>query len=129
MEEKKFTKLPDSELEVMQGIWVLNREGEQFISAGLIMKRFPALNRLKLTTVLTLINRLQFKGFITTEKQGRTNCYTPVVKEEEYRCFAAEDFVEKVYLGSKAELISSLIANGEFSAEEKETIRNLAVSL
>ena len=68
MEEKTFIKLPESELEVMQGIWLLDKEGETNISAGLVMKRCPALNRLKLTTVLTLINRLQFKGFICSEK-------------------------------------------------------------
>ena len=51
--EDKMIKLPASELEIMQAIWVLDEEGEKFISASLIMKRFPDLNRLKLTTVLT----------------------------------------------------------------------------
>ena len=67
-DNKEFIKLPESELEVMQAIWALNAEGEKFVSAGLIMKRFPALCRLKLTTVLTLITRLQNKGFISSEK-------------------------------------------------------------
>lgn len=129
MNEKKFIKLPDSELEVMQGIWLLNKEGEKLISAGLIMKRMPALTRLKLTTVLTLINRLQFKGFITTAKQGRTNCYTPIVDEEEYRCLATEDFCERVYLGSKAELISALLGNGNLTEEEREAIKKMAEAL
>ena len=125
MEEKKFTKLPDSELEVMQGIWVLNREGEQFVSAGLIMKRFPALNRLKLTTVLTLVNRLQFKGFITTEKLGRSNCYTPVINSADYRKFASGDFVEKVYMNDKMGLISALVSDETLTAEELDEIKKI----
>ena len=95
--EEKMIKLPASELEIMQAIWVLDEEGEKFISASLIMKRFPALNRLKLTTVLTLITRLQNKGFINTEKLGRSNCYTPKISSADYRKFAYGDFVEKVY--------------------------------
>ena len=109
MEEKTFIKLPDSELEVMQGIWALYAEGETFISAGMIMKRFPALNRLKLTTVLTLITRLQIKGFISTEKNGRTNCYTPLIVWEEYRKFAMNDFIERVFLGDKEAFAAAVL--------------------
>ena len=96
MSDKKFIKLPESELEVMQAIWALNAEGEKFVSAGLIMKRFPALCRLKLTTVLTLITRLQLKGFISSEKLSRANCYKPLIDADEYRRFVAGDFVERV---------------------------------
>lgn len=125
MEEKKFIKLPDSELEVMQGIWVLNREGETCISASLVMKRFPELKRLKLTTVLTLINRLQFKGFITSEKRGRSNCYTPIINEEEYKRFVAADFLEKVYLGDSIAAITAVIESSNLTNDEQTRIKAL----
>jgi predicted transcriptional regulator len=108
--------LPESELEVMQSIWSLAAEGEPCLSAGVIMKKFPALNRLKLTTVLTLITRLQMKGFITSEKQGRSNCYTPLIEENEYKRFAAEDFLEKVFLGDRLGLVRLLTENGSGTA-------------
>lgn len=129
MDEKKFIKLPESELEVMQGIWTLNAEGETNVSAGLIMKRFPRLNRLKLTTVLTLITRLQLKGFITTEKQGRANCYTPIIDAEEYKKFAAEDFLEKVYLGDKVGAVAAILENGGLTAEECAAVREILDSI
>jgi len=125
MDEKTFIKLPESELEVMQGIWLLDSEGEANISAGLVMKRCPALNRLKLTTVLTLINRLQFKGFISSEKKGRANCYTPLIDAEAYRKAAAEDFCEKVYLGNRGDAVSAIIEGGALTADEKERIMAL----
>lgn len=118
MSEKQFIKLPESELEVMQAIWALNAEGEKFVSAGLIMKRFPALCRLKLTTVLTLITRLQTKGFISSEKLSRANCYKPLIDADEYRRFVAEDFVERVYVGNRLGLIADLIKAGELTAED-----------
>ncbi|MBQ8371041.1 MAG: BlaI/MecI/CopY family transcriptional regulator [Clostridia bacterium] len=123
MEERKIIKLPESELEIMQGIWVLNEEGEKFVSASLVMKRFPALQRLKLTTVLTLITRLQTKGFIKTEKLGRSNCYTPIISSADYRKFATGDYVKKVYLGDKMDLISALVSDETLTQAELDEIK------
>jgi len=125
MEEKKFIKLPESELEVMQAIWALNAEGEKFVSAGLIMKRFPALNRLKLTTVLTLITRLQFKGFISSEKLGRSNCYKPLIDEVAYKKFVAGDFCDKVYRSNKLNMISAIVEDGGLTAEELAAVKKM----
>ena len=123
--KEKMIKLPASELEIMQAIWILDEEGEKFISASLIMKRFPALNRLKLTTVLTLITRLQTKGFIKTEKLGRSNCYTPLIPSPEYRRFAYGDFVEKVYRNDRMDLVSALVNDEALTKEDLEEIKAL----
>jgi len=126
MDEKKFIRLPDSELEVMQGIWLLHAEGETLITAGIIMKRCPQLTRLKLTTVLTLISRLLVKGFITSEKKDRSNCYTPIVGYEEYRKLALDDFCKKVFLDDKAALVSAVLESSGLSDEELAKIRERA---
>ncbi len=123
MTDSKIIKLPESELEIMQAIWALNEEGDHGVSAGLIMKRFPDLQRLKLTTVLTLITRLQTKGYIKTEKIGRSNCYTPIISSEEYRKFASGDFVEKVYMNDRIGLISALVSDDSLTAAELDEIR------
>ena len=122
---QEFIKLPESELEVMQAIWALNAEGEKFVSAGLIMKRFPALCRLKLTTVLTLITRLQNKGFISSEKLSRSNCYKPLIDADEYRRFVANDFVQRVYVGNRLGLISNLIESDDLSAEDIAELKKI----
>ncbi len=116
-------KLPASELEIMQAIWALDEEGEKFISASLVMKRFPALNRLKLTTVLTLITRLQTKGFIRTEKLGRSNCYTPIISSADYRRFAYGDFVENVYRSDRLDLFSALVNDEALTKEDLDEIK------
>ena len=121
--EDTMIKLPASELEIMQAIWTLDEEGEKFISASLVMKRFPALNRLKLTTVLTLITRLQTKGFIRTDKLGRSNCYTPLISSAGYRKFAYGDFVEKVYRNDRLDLFSALVNDEALTKEDLEEIK------
>lgn len=129
MANNEFIKLPESELEVMQAIWTLDVEGEKYISAGLIMKRFPSLNRLKLTTVLTLITRLQFKGFISSEKVRRANCYTPLIDCEEYRRFVAEDFVERVFGNNRVALITALLQTDDLTENDITELKKLVDSL
>ncbi len=118
-------KLPAGELEIMQAIWLLEAEGEKFITASLAMKRCPSLQRLKLTTVLTLINRLQVKGFVKVQKIGHSNGYIPLISSEEYRQFAYGDFLEKVYLSDKMELVSALLTTEDFTKEELTEIKAL----
>ena len=108
MEKNEQIKLPDSELEIMQALWALNASGERFVSAHLIMNRYPAISRLKMSTVLTLITRLQTKGFISTERLGRANCYKPEVSLEDYRKFVTDDFLEKVFCGDREALMNLL---------------------
>ena len=125
MEDNTMIKLPASELEIMQAIWLLYEEGEKFITASLVMKRCPALNRLKLTTVLTLITRLQTKGFIETEKLGRSNCYTPIIDSADYRKFAYGDFLEHVYRDNRVDLAAALISDKNMTKEELTAIKAL----
>ncbi|MBQ3707450.1 MAG: BlaI/MecI/CopY family transcriptional regulator [Clostridia bacterium] len=118
-------KLPASELEIMQAIWLLDEEGEKFITASLAMKRCPELQRLKLTTVLTLINRLQVKGFVKVQKIGHSNGYIPIISSEDYRKFAYGDFLEKVYRSDKMDLVSTLLSTEDFTKEELKEIKAL----
>lgn len=121
---KKFIKLPESELEVMEAIWALYEEGEKGITATMVVKHFPALNRLKLTTVLTLIGRLAAKGFVTIEKVGRSNCYTPVIDVHEYRKFITGDFVNRVFLDEPMELLLEVIHTSDLTEMDIADLRS-----
>ena len=118
-------KLPASELEIMQAIWLLDEEGEKFITASLAMKRCPELQRLKLTTVLTLINRLQVKGFVKVQKIGHSNGYIPTISSADYRKFAYGDFLDKVYMNNKMDLVSALLTGEDYTKEELAEIKAL----
>lgn len=106
METCTLVKLPDSELEIMQAIWALDLIGEKYITASLIMENYPEIGRLKLTTVLTLMTRLQTKGFICINKIGRTNCCKPLISRLNYQKYVTNDFIYRVFLGEKENLIN-----------------------
>ncbi|MBQ4573570.1 MAG: BlaI/MecI/CopY family transcriptional regulator [Clostridia bacterium] len=114
-----FMKLPESELEIMQIIWDLDRKGVEPIHTGVIYKDYSdVVGRLKLTTVLTLITRLAAKGYIAIEKNGRFNSYKPKMDEDTYNKLAAADFVATVYKNDTKSLLSALLGNGDITEED-----------
>ena len=118
-----FIKLPESELEVMQIIWNMEKDGIEDIHAAAMFRYEPALGRLKLTTVLTLIQRLVSKGYLSVRKIGRCNCYTSLVAETAYRNFITRDFIETVYQNDASGLVSALIGGDCLSEKDIETLR------
>ena len=108
-----FIRLPDSELQIMQLIWDLENNGAKDIHAGLITATYPeVIGHLALTTILTLITRLQKKGFIKIEKRGRTNYSKSLISEAEYKVGAAENFFVTVFKSDKKSFLDALRANG-----------------
>ena len=97
-----FIRLPDSELQIMQLIWEMEKNGIKDIYAGAIVSSYPeTIGHLALTTILTLITRLQKKGFIKIEKRSRTNYSKPLISEEDYKRGAVEDFARMFFISSQ----------------------------
>lgn len=123
-----FSKLPDSELEIMEAIWALYEEENKPVTASMTVKRFPDLSRRKMTTVLTLINRLVARGFLSVDKSGRANTYTPLVDVHDYRRQLTEDFLYRAYMDEPMELLLNVIASSKLTHEDimklREALRN-----
>ncbi|MCI8371589.1 MAG: BlaI/MecI/CopY family transcriptional regulator [Lachnospiraceae bacterium] len=47
------------------------------------------------TTILTLLSRLEKKGFIHSKKQGKVKCYTPVVNVDEYAARESKGILDR----------------------------------
>ena len=119
----EYIKLPESELEVMQIIWDMERAGVADIHAAEMFRFAPELERLKMTTVLTLITRLIAKGFLDMTKRGRVNCYTPLIGETDYKNFATKNFLETMYKNNASGLISALIGGDCLSESDLDALR------
>lgn len=118
-QNKYYVKLPDSEFHVMQAIWDEEAAGnKKEISAGILMEHAPALAKLKLTTVLTLLTRLINKQFICCEKRGRVHYYRSLICESDYKQAAATEFLSSVYRNNSGNLLSALWSGGALSAED-----------
>ena len=109
--------LPDSELDIMLVVW---RSG-QSVSAPHILE---ALERpLTASALHSYLKRLEEKGFLRCEKEGRMNTYTPLITEEEYRRQAGGTVLEKLYEGSLKTFAAALWDGGRLTAQQISELR------
>ena len=117
---KSIRRLPDAELTVMQAVWACEPPAPR----ADIEKHLPGDQSMALTTLLTLLTRLSDKGFLTIEKVGRGNCYTPIVTQKEYLAAQSRRFVDQLCGGSVSVFASALCDSG-LTKEELSQLRQL----
>lgn len=112
-------KLPDTELKVMQVIW----RGEAPISTAAIREELQKERPWNLSALQTLLGRLVNRGFLTTEKQGKSRYYAPLVLEEDYLAEDSRRYFQKWTGGSLRDLVACLYENHTVTKEELEDLR------
>ena len=113
-------RLPDGELEVMQVIW----DSQPPVTRGDIERALSVSHALAPTTILTLLTRLADKGFLSIEKKGRGNVYTPLVSRHDYLSAQSRRFVQRLCGGSMSAFAAALCDSG-LSKEDLAELRTL----
>jgi len=113
-------RLPDAELEVMQALWACEPPVSRADLEPILEQSHP----MATTTLLTLLTRLEEKGFVKAEKVGRGKRYLPLVSQKEYLAAQSRRFVEKLCGGSMSAFATALCDSG-LSKEELEELRDL----
>jgi len=81
------------------------------------------------TTVQTVMNNLESKGFLTKEKIGLVNFYKPLKKRKDLLKKETSKFVENVFGGSFQALASYIVASDSLSNEEIADLKKLISEL
>jgi BlaI family penicillinase repressor len=115
-----IVKISNAEREVMKIVW--NKDEE--VTAADIIKELGDKNKWKLTTVLTLANRLVEKNVLKVRKEKRVNYYSANVSRDEYKSYQANDFIDNVYGGSVKSLIASLYDNKKIDETDIKELKN-----
>jgi BlaI family penicillinase repressor len=108
------------QLMIMQVLWKKGRANAREITAAL-NRREPIAH----STVQTLLRKLEAKGAIDHDVDGRTFVFYPLVKEERVKHRAARELVQRVFGGSPAGLVAYLIEHEQVSPKELKEIRKL----
>ena len=118
--KKEMKRLPESELEIMQIVW----KKPAPVSRMTIEVDLEKSHSLASTTILTLLTRLCEKGYLSLEKDGRTNLYSPLVSERDYLASESRSFLDRLFDGSVANFATALCDSG-ITKEELEELRQL----
>ena len=77
-----------------------------------------------MTTLLTLLTRLNEKGFLTIQKKGRRSYYTPCISREDYLASQSRNFFQKLCGGNLSVFANALCDSG-LTKEEIADLRTL----
>ena len=117
----KQAHLSPLEWEIMDVIWDQNRQ----ISVREVLEiKYPEGEK-AYTTVQTVMNKLEKKGYLTIKKMGLVNFYLPAHKRTNALQSETTRFVKRVYNGSFLSLANYLINSESLSHDEIENLKKL----
>lgn len=107
-------KIPDAELELMMIIWdFANPVTRVEIEEKLSEDRDVLPN-----TILTLLTRLEKRGFLKKERDGKINYYSALVDKEPYLKEASQGILNRMFKGSLKNFAAALYDGEELSSED-----------
>jgi len=113
-------RLPDSELELMMIIW----RAEEPVTRAEIEKELNEKRKLSPTAILSFLSRLEERGFLKIEKQGKSNLYTPIIKEQDYIRKESKSILQKMYRNSIKSFMTALYDGDNLSDEDIKELQN-----
>jgi predicted transcriptional regulator len=98
------------------------------IEGGTVRQVHELLNQrrpLAYTTVMTMMTILEEKGHLTRSKEGRAFRYQPVRPKSQVISGMVDDFVGRVFEGSAAPLVVSLVKDKKISKKDLDEIARM----
>ena len=110
--------LYDRELEVMQVLW---EKGPATVAEV----RDALADEMAYTTVLTVLRRLEEKGYVGHEEEGRAHRYFPSLQPEQVQESALNRLTRRLFHGSPELLLTHLVSRQRLSEAELRRLRQL----
>lgn len=112
--------ISDTELEVLKVLWDRS-EG----TVREILEELKPQKRWAYTTVQTLLNRLQTKGYVRSDRSGSAHIYRPAVSRDQLLQLRLNDLSKKLCEGTASPLVMALVEGVRFTPEEIDQFRKL----
>ena len=109
--ETKNARLPDAELEVMLAVW----RCEPPVTTARLSRLIDPDRMWKTPTLISFLDRLKSRGFLSAEKTGREYVWKPLVSREEYVGPLSREFFARFHGGSLSSLMDALYGDGGLS--------------
>lgn len=110
--------LHDRELDLMEVLWERG-------SATAAEVRDALEDDLAHNTVLTILRRMEDKGYLRHEEEGRAHRFFPLVEREQVRRSTLSRMLDRVFGGSPELLLNHLVSERKLSATQIERLKQL----
>jgi len=110
--------LTEQELEIMKVVWQLETATVRQVYETMLEHR-----RIAYTTVMTMMNILEQKGYLKKRQDDRAYVYRPSQPKNQVIRSMVREFVNRVFNGSAEPLLVHLVEDQHLSANDIEEIR------
>jgi len=117
---RRLPTLGAQELALMKVAWRKKDVSVREVYETLLTRRPVAY-----TTVMTMMNTLEAKGYLRKTLDGRAYRYQPGVPEQRVVKAMVREFVDRVFDGASASLAAHLVTDSGLSDAEREELRRL----
>ncbi len=121
MMSPRRSPLSETELEVLKALWERGSGTVREINELLSQRG----RRWAYTTVLTLLARLESKGYVASDKSGLAHVFRPLVTREKLLSQRLVTLAKDLCEGTATPLVHALVQGQRFTAEEIEQFRAL----
>ena len=111
-------QLGDLQLAIVRVLWERGEAAASEVHQALVDER-----GLALTTIKTMLRKMEDRGIVAHRERGRQFVYTALVEESDVRRGMVGALVERLFLGDSAALVNHLIEAGEIDATELDDLR------
>ena len=118
----ELKRLPDTEFEIMKVIWGAAAP----VKTSVVMEALGKKRRWKPASLASFMKRLEEKGFLRSEKNGKERDYYPVVSHDEYRSFEAGVCLKQYHDNSPLKLFQSLYDDKQLTQQDLEQLIEFA---
>lgn len=112
--------LGDLQLAIMRVLW---RTSEATVAE--VHQHLQAERSLALTTIATMLSKMEKKGVVAHRTEGRQFVYRPLVSEAEVHRSMVSELTDRLFQGNAAALVSHLLTEQEIDREELARIQEL----
>jgi BlaI family transcriptional regulator, penicillinase repressor len=116
--KKAKSTLTGQELEIMKVVWKLGTPTVRQVYENMLEHR-----KVAYTTVMTMMNILEQKGYLKKRQGDRAFVYTPSRPEKQVIRAMVREFVDRVFNGAAEPLLLHLVEDDQLSKEELDEIR------
>ena len=117
---RRLPALGAQELAIMKVVWRLKDASVRDVYETMRERRSVAY-----TTVMTMMNTLEGKGYLKKQLDGRAFRYRPAVPEQRVVGTMVREFVERVFDGGAGALLTHLVTDRNLTDEERRRLRRL----
>ena len=119
--EARRSSITQTELDVLKVLWEKGPGTVRVVNERLHHQG----RRWAYTTVLTLLQRLEAKGYATSDKSGMAHIFRPAVTRDKLLRQRLKDLANQLCEGTATPLVLALVEGQRFTAEEISQFRQL----